>query len=104
MDPFESRFTKMATLGELPQGTPRVFRSAGSMVVLRRSDAVVEAVDGSCFADDRAVPSDERLQRILDCVATVSDSPSSDWDELVARAGLSVRIVDDDVWVCLEQC
>lgn len=104
MDPFESRYTKIATLSDLPEGTPQVFRSAGSMVVLRRSDAVVEAVDGSCFADDRAAPSGERLQRILDCVATVSDSPSSDWDELVERAGLSVRVVDGDVWVCLEQC
>lgn len=94
----------MAALAELPQGTPRVFRSAGSMVVLRRTGEVVEAVDGSCFADDRAAPSGERLQRILDCVATGADSPSSDWDELVARAGLSVRVVDGDVWVCLEQC
>lgn len=91
-------------MAELEEGVPRVFRTTGSMVVLRRSGDTVEAVDGSCFNDDRVTPSEGRLQRILDCIAAGSASPSSDWDEVVKRAGRSVKIVDDAVWVCLEQC
>lgn len=105
MDPFESRFTKVASLPELPVETPRVFRAAGGMVVLRRrQDGTVEAVDGSCFNDDQSIPSAVRLQRILDCVAAGAGSFSAEWDDLARRAGRPVRVDGNDVWVCLEQC
>ncbi len=91
-------------MAELEEGVPRVFRSAGAMIVLRRSGDTVEAVDGSCFADDRAIPSEGRLQRILDCIAAGRASSSTDWNDIVSQAGRSVRIVDDAIWVCLEQC
>ena len=75
------------------------------MVVLRREDeARVEAVDGSCFSDDLSMPSDARLRQILDCIAAGAGSSSAEWDELAQRAGLPVEVVEDEVWVCLEQC
>jgi hypothetical protein len=74
------------------------------MIVLRRIGEIVEAVDGSCFSDDRAAPSESRLQKILDCIAESSESPSSEWANLVERVGLSVRVVDQEVWVCMDQC
>lgn len=104
MDPFESGYTKIAALGELPEGALRIFRSGGGMLVLRRVGDSVEAVDGSCFSDDRATPSEARLQRILDCIAEQSESPSSEWLDLVRRAGLRVRITEGEVWVCVDQC
>ena len=104
MDPFEEGYTKIASLGELPEGTPRVFRSGGGMLVLRRTGEQIEALDGSCFRDDRATPSEARLQKILDCIADHAGSSSSEWEELVSRVGLMVQVVDGAIWVCVDQC
>ena len=105
MDPFEEGFTKVATRRELSAGEPRVFRASGAMVLVRQdANGQVEAIDGSCFRNDLSMPSAARLEQILDCIAAETGAPSSEWDELTARAGLPVHVMGDDVWICLEQC
>ena len=101
---YDDGFRKIAQLQELKSGQPRVYRAAGSTLVLRRSDEEVEAIDGSCLSEGDDFRGADRVQRILDCVASGSDAVSTQWPDLVQRAGLPVRIEGDAVWVCLDGC
>lgn len=102
---YEESFHKITTLDQLPPGKPAVFRAAGAILVLRRADDdSVEAIDGSCLSDDVSVKGEQRLRRIFECVAAGIGSPSSDWQSLVAKAGLPVKIEQNDVWVCVDAC
>lgn len=101
---WEENFRKIATLEDPPRGRAKVFRSGGSTLVLRFDGEGVEAIDGSCLAEDPNWSADEKYRRILDCVASGVGSPSSDWNALVERAALPVRIEEGAVWVCLDGC
>lgn len=103
-DAWESNFRKITTLAELPKGSPRVFRTGGATLVLRFDGEGVEAIDGSCLAEDSNWNTEARFRRILDCVASGVGSPTSEWDELVSRAALPVRVEEGSVWVCLDGC
>ncbi len=64
----------------------------------------VEAVDGSCVADDTGTSNRQRLARILDCVAAAASVAPDDWQALVTSSGLAARIDEGWVWVCLDGC
>ena len=101
---WEKNFRKITTLEDLPAGRPKVYRSGGATLVLRSDGERVGAIDGSCLAEDPNWSSDEKHRRILDCVASGVASASSEWNELIGRAALVVRIEDGVVWVCLDDC
>ena len=101
---YEGSYYKVATLADLPVEKPRVFRAAGTTVVLRRSDGAVTAIDGSCLQDAPNLSAEERVRRIVDCVADGAGASSKEWTQLLAIAALPVRVESDEVWVCLESC
>jgi nitrite reductase/ring-hydroxylating ferredoxin subunit len=104
MSSYEGNYYKVGTLADLPMDRPRVFRAAGATVILRRAQGGVTAIDGSCLQDAAHFSSEERLRRIIECVADGAGSTSREWDGLLAIAGLPVRIENDEVWVCIESC
>ena len=55
-DPYESNFHKIASADALPAGKPVIYRAAGATLVLRKDGDHVEAIDGSCLADDTSMP------------------------------------------------
>lgn len=101
---YEQSFRKIASVDDLPDGRPKIFRAAGATVVLLRRGKSVEAIDGSCVADDHAMPEQLRLKRILECVAAGQAAPTAEWDTLVKKGGLAARIEDGWAWVCLDGC
>lgn len=102
--PYDASFRKVATVEEVPSGRPQVFRAAGATVVVRREGEHYSAIDGSCIAEAPEVSSEERVRRIMKCVADGTGSSSVEWEQLHARAGLPVRVEDGAVWVCVEGC
>ena len=100
---YESGYRKIARFEELGE-KPRVYRAAGATLVMRRDGSGVSAIDGSCLADDSTASEDVRVKRIMECVAAGAGSSSAEWSELHARAGLPVRLEDEDVWVGVEGC
>ncbi|HEU4520955.1 MAG TPA: hypothetical protein VFT12_03065 [Thermoanaerobaculia bacterium] len=102
--PYESSFRKVASVEEVPAGTPRVFRAAGATVVIRRDGQTWTAIDGSCLTDAAETSSEDRLRKILTCVAAGTGSTTAEWEQLHARAGLPVRVDDGAIWVCVEGC
>lgn len=104
MSSYDSNYRKIAALEELPPGKPTVFRAAGTTLVMRRDASDVTAIDGSCLAETTDITSDERLRRILDCVASGTGSDTAEWASLHARAGLPVRVEQGEIWVCVEAC
>lgn len=102
---WNESFHKITALDQLQEGKPSIFRAAGAILLLRRdSRGSVEAIDGSCLADDASIKGEERVRRILECVASGSGSASTEWQTLVSKAGLPVRIEQQDVWVCIDAC
>ena len=104
MSSYDSNYRKIATLEELPPEKPKVFRAAGATLVMRREASEVTAIDGSCLAEVSDISSEQRLRRILDCVASGTGSDTVEWQELHARAGLPVRVEKGEIWVCVEAC
>ena len=104
MSSYDSNYRKIATLDELQPEKPQVFRAAGATLVMRRDASEVTAIDGSCLAETSDITSDERLRRVLDCVASGTGSDTAEWAELHARAGLPVRVEKGEIWVCVEAC
>jgi nitrite reductase/ring-hydroxylating ferredoxin subunit len=102
--PYDSSFYRVAAVGDLPVDKPRVYRAAGTTVVLRRHGDAVTAIDGSCLAEGVESSADARVKRVLECVASGTGSSSAEWDGLHARAGLAVRVENGDVWVCIDGC
>lgn len=102
--PYDASFRKVAATEELPAGRPRVFRAAGATVVLRRDGEDYSAIDGSCISDAPDLSADDKLRRIMKCVADGTGSSPAEWQQLHDRAGLPVRVEDGAVWVCLEGC
>jgi hypothetical protein len=101
---YEESFRKIAPVEDLPDGKPKVFRAAGATVVLLRNGPTIEAIDGSCVADDVEVSASLRLTRILDCVAAGLGEREGNWKSLVAKGGLAARIEEGWAWVCLDGC
>ena len=104
MSSYDSNYRKIATLEELTPAKPKVFRAAGATLVIRRDAADVTAIDGSCLAEMSDISSEQRVRRILDCVAAGTGSDTAEWAELHARAGLPVRVEKGEIWVCVEAC
>ena len=100
---YDSNFYKVTTLAELVEGKPSLFRAAGATVVLRRNGDSVEAIDGSCLIESGDMPHDDKIARILECVAEGSGS-TQDWNELVTHASLPVKVEEGAVWVCVDAC
>ena len=100
---YEDSFRKIAPVTDLPDGKPKIYRAAGATVVLLRRGNALEAIDGSCVSDDRNMPEQLRLTRILDCVGAALNE-SSEWRSLVEKGGLAARIEDGWAWVCLDGC
>lgn len=103
-DAYDSNYYKVTTEAELPEDRPTIFRAAGATLVLLRAGKRVEAIDGSCLADDAPMSPQLRLQRIQECVAAGAGSPSQEWSDLFRRAGLPVKVSDGEVWVCIDGC
>ena len=101
---YEQNYRKIAPLSDLPEGTPRVFRAAGATVVLLRRGNAIDAIDGSCVTDDTDMSAQLRLSRILECVSAAVRSSTTEWQALVAKAGLSARVEGGWAWVCLDGC
>lgn len=102
---YEQSFRKIAPVEDLPDGKAKVFRAAGATVVLLRDGKKLEAIDGSCVADDTGEMSAAmRLTHILECVASGLNESGADWKSLVAKGGLAARIEDGWAWVCLDGC
>lgn|GEM_PF-3198683 len=103
-EPWESRYTRMVAVDDLPLGRPSVFRAGGATVVLRRDEHGVQAIDGSCLGDEGELSREQRVQKIFECVASGSAGTSLDGSVLVEKAGLPVRIDEGAVWVCIDAC
>lgn len=103
-DPYESNFHKITNADALPAGKPVIYRAAGATLVLRKDGDRVEAIDGSCLSDDTPMSPQLRLARIQECVAAGAGSESTEWSDLVRRAGLPVKVSDGVVWVCIDAC
>lgn len=101
---YEQSFRKITPVEDLPDGQAKIYRAAGSTVVLLRRGNTLEAIDGSCVADDTDMTEQQRLTRILDCVAAGLNERDSNWPSLVQKGGLAARIEDGWAWVCLDGC
>ena len=101
---YEQSFRKITPVGDLPEGEPKIYRAAGATVVLLRHGNTVEAIDGSCVADDKDLPAPLRLTRILECVAAGQGKSTTEWRSLMQRGALAARIEDGWAWVCLDGC
>ncbi len=101
---YDQSFRKIAPVEDLPDGKPKVFRAAGATVVLLRNGQAIEAIDGSCVADDAEMSAAMRLTRILDCVAAGLGERDGNWKSLVEKGGLAARIEGGWAWVCLDGC
>lgn len=101
---YEQSFRKITPADDLPDGQPKIYRAAGSTVVLLRRGNTLEAIDGSCVADDTEMTGQQRLTRIIDCVAASRSARDPDWQSLVKKGGLAARIEDGWAWVCLDGC
>ena len=101
---YEGSYYKVTTMRELPDRLPRVFRAAGTAVVVRRDEEAVTAIDGSCLEDGAGLSPDQRLKKILECVAAGAGAAPTEWQDLLSAAGLPVRVENDEVWVCIESC
>jgi hypothetical protein len=99
---YEQNFRRIAPVEDLPDGKPRVFRAAGATVVLLRNGQKLEAIDGSCVADDSEMTAAMRLTRILDCIAAGLNEPDPNWKSLVEKGGLAARIEEGWAWVCVD--
>ncbi len=85
--PYQDNFYKIAAVGELHAGKPRLFHAAGVAIVVRLDESGVSAIDGSSLKGGAGAA-----------------TGSAEWDALHEKAGLAVRIEKGEVWVCLEGC
>ena len=92
----------MARLDELDVGSPRIYRTGGSFVLLLRSRFGVRAADvTNCVDAASSGPAEERLSETVECLGDDA-AGKLDWNAAIEDRKLPVETPDGEVWVCVD--
>ena len=96
---YEENYWRIGSLAELPEGLPKLFRAAGSSIVIVRVGERIEAIDTASGA-----PLDAQTRGVMDRIIAGKNVTRVEWNALVAVNGLPARVEDGSVWVCIDAC